>query len=46
MIESSEYMLDHHKQISGRNAIVDKQCVWPNWVMKKILKLDRFLASV
>jgi len=28
------------------NAIVDKQCVWPNCVIKKTLKLDCFLARV
>jgi len=26
------------------NAIVGKQCLWPNCVIKKALKLDRFLA--
>jgi len=28
------------------NAIVDKQCQWPNCIIKKTLKLDRFLARV
>jgi len=28
------------------NNIVAKQCLWPNCVIKKILKLDWFLAKV
>jgi len=28
------------------NAIVAKQCLWPNYAIKKTLELDCFLAKV
>jgi len=45
VIESSQHMFNHHKQISGMKAIVDKMWLWRNCV-KKTVKQDRFLAKV
>jgi len=40
VVEPSQYMFNHNKYISGMNAIVAKQCLCPDCVTKKILKLD------